>query len=169
MANASSLLWHFFHAQTESESKSASEAASATAAAAVNWTGFYVRADQFPGYTAPQAAESSPTSSASLPLLLGPFNGKPACQLIRPGTGVCGAAAAAGHTLIVPDVHAFPGHVACDAASRSEVVVPVRRASEGDVVGVLDIDCAVENGFDEVDRDGLEKFAGLLGRGCDWF
>ncbi|MBL0143322.1 MAG: GAF domain-containing protein [Betaproteobacteria bacterium] len=87
-------------------------------------------------------------------LVLGPFQGKPACVRIALGKGVCGTAAASRRTLVVPDVHAFPGHIACDSASRSEVVVPV--VSAGRVAGVLDLDSPILSRFDEVDARGLE-------------
>ncbi|HXZ47398.1 MAG TPA: GAF domain-containing protein [Usitatibacter sp.] len=87
-------------------------------------------------------------------LVLGPFQGRPACVRIALGKGVCGTAAAERRTLVVPDVHAFPGHIACDAASLSEVVVPVIRA--GRVLGVLDLDSPRAARFAEEDARGLE-------------
>ena len=87
-------------------------------------------------------------------LVLGPFQGKPACVRIALGKGVCGAAAQARRSIVVPDVHAFPGHIACDSASRSEVVVPVMAA--GRVVGVLDLDSPLPGRFDEEDARALE-------------
>ena len=93
-------------------------------------------------------------------LVLGPFQGKPACIEIPWGKGVCGTAAAENATQLVPDVHAFPGHIACDGASRSEIVVPLRK--DGEVRGVLDIDSPVPARFTEADRVGLEKFAHIL-------
>ncbi|KIW25408.1 hypothetical protein, variant 2 [Cladophialophora immunda] len=128
-------------------------------AAGVNWAGFYVR---------------DPAAPATR-LVLGPFMGKVACQTITLGKGVCGTAAAAapagddgapGKSLVVPDVEAFPGHIACDGDTKSEIVVPIRAG--GKVVGVIDIDCTQLNGFDEQDREGLEKVAALLGSSCDW-
>ena len=100
-------------------------------------------------------------------LILGPFNGKVACQIIAFGRGVCGAAAKTKETQLVPDVELFPGHIACDGDSKSEIVVPILDG-EGRLVGIIDVDCKVEKGFDEVDRLWLEKLAGLLGEGCDW-
>ena len=88
-------------------------------------------------------------------LVLGPFQGKPACVRIALGRGVCGSAAERRTTLVVPDVHAFPGHIACDSASRSEVVVPLLRAEQ--VLGVLDIDSPLPNRFDTEDASGLER------------
>ena len=108
----------------------------------INWVGFYL----LEGDT----------------LVLGPFQGRPACIEIAPGRGVCGAAVAAGQTQLVPDVHAFPGHIACDAASRSEVVVPLR--ARGEIVAVLDVDSPLPHRFTEEDRAGLEQVAAVLER-----
>jgi GAF domain-containing protein len=106
----------------------------------VSWAGFYfLRGDE---------------------LIVGPFQGKPACVRIAMGRGVCGTAAAKRATLIVPDVDAFPGHIACDAASQSEVVVPLLAA--GRLVGVLDLDSTRRARFDEVDARGLERLAELF-------
>ena len=93
-------------------------------------------------------------------LKLGPFQGKPACTVIRLGKGVCGTAAAEDRTVLVPDVHQFPGHIACDSASESEIVVPVH--VRGELYGVLDIDSPFKNRFSEADRAGLELFAKVL-------
>jgi L-methionine (R)-S-oxide reductase len=87
-------------------------------------------------------------------LVLGPFMGKPACIRIPLGVGVCGTAAATAETQVVPDVHAFPGHIACDAASRSEIVVPVLR--DGKVVAVIDLDSPTPGRFDAEDAAGME-------------
>jgi GAF domain-containing protein len=87
-------------------------------------------------------------------LVLGPFQGKPACVRIALGKGVCGTSAASARTVVVPDVHAFPGHIACDSASESEVVVPVMR--DGAVLGVLDLDSPRRARFDDEDARGLE-------------
>lgn len=112
----------------------------------INWVGFYLI----------QSGE----------LLLGPFQGKPACIHIPIGKGVCGTAVAANQTLLVPDVHAFPGHIACDSASRSEIVVPIR--VNGTVRGVLDIDSPLLSRFDDADREGLEAFVRQLEVSCSW-
>jgi len=147
LANAASLLWHLYHSLPPSIS---------SGGAAVNWAGFYV--------LDPKAPEKQ--------LILGPFMGKVACQTITLGKGVCGTAAVGrdesgkGETLLVRDVEAFPGHIACDGESKSEIVVPIRANEK--VVGVIDIDCAELNGFDEDDQRGLEAIADLLGRSCDW-
>ena len=106
----------------------------------VNWAGFYLMKNGR--------------------LVLGPFQGKPACIEIAVGRGVCGTAVAENRTVLVEDVHAFPGHIACDAASRSEIVIPLRKGET--IVGVLDIDSPVTGRFDERDRAGLEAFAHLL-------
>ena len=106
----------------------------------LNWAGFYLMKDG--------------------ELVLGPFQGKPACIRIPLGRGVCGTAAATRQTQVVPDVHAFPGHIACDADSRSEIVVPMIAA--GAVVGVLDLDSPRPGRFDEDDRAGLEAATAQL-------
>jgi len=93
-------------------------------------------------------------------LVLGPFCGLPACIRIPLGSGVCGTAAASGATQIVPDVQAFPGHIACDAASRSELVVPVIRS--GEVIAVIDLDSPIPARFDAEDAAGIEALARLL-------
>ena len=106
----------------------------------LNWAGFYFVRDG--------------------ELVLGPFQGRPACVRIAWGKGVCGTAAARGMAIVVPDVHEFPGHIACDAASRSELVVPL--LSEGRVVGVLDLDSPSLARFDDADRAGCERLAAIL-------
>jgi L-methionine (R)-S-oxide reductase len=94
-------------------------------------------------------------------LVLGPFQGKVACVRIAFGRGVCGTAAAEHRTLIVPDVEQFPGHIACDAGSRSEIVVPIMK--RGELVAVLDLDSYERAAFDDVDAAGLRPIAELLG------
>ena len=106
----------------------------------VNWAGFYFR----------QGGE----------LVLGPFQGKPACVRIALGKGVCGTAAARAATILVPDVHEFPGHIACDPVSRSELVVPLMVA--GEVSGVLDLDSPLLGRFDEIDQAGCEQLVALF-------
>jgi GAF domain-containing protein len=93
-------------------------------------------------------------------LVLGPFQGKPACIRIAWGEGVCGAAAARGRAIVVPDVQEFPGHIACDPESRSELVVPL--LDDGRVLGVLDLDSPVAGRFDEDDRAGCERLVALF-------
>lgn len=106
----------------------------------LNWAGFYL----LEGDT----------------LILGPFQGKPACIEIPVGRGVCGTAVAENKTQLVRDVHQFPGHIACDSASTSEIVVPIRM--DGKVVGVLDLDSPYVGHFTEEDKAGLEAFVTLL-------
>jgi GAF domain-containing protein len=112
----------------------------------INWCGFYLL----------RAGE----------LVLGPFQGKPACVRIALGKGVCGTAAARRETLVVADVHAFLGHIACDPASRSEIVVPI--VENGVLRGVLDVDAPQPSRFDEEDRAGLEAFVRVLSPRVDW-
>ena len=106
-----------------------------------NWAGFY--------FTRPA------NNGAGEELLVGPFQGKVACARIPFGRGVCGAAAAERRTMLVPDVHAFPGHIACDAQSNAEIVLPLIK--DGKVLGVFDIDSPTLNRFSEADRAGLES------------
>ncbi len=113
----------------------------------INWAGFYL----LDGDT----------------LYLGPFQGKPACTVIPVGKGVCGTAARSLRTQRVPDVHAFPGHIACDSASRSELVIPLLRP-DGALIGVLDLDSPVPDRFSEADQAGLERFAETLAASTDW-
>lgn len=99
-------------------------------------------------------------------LVLGPFQGKPACVRIAMGRGVCGTAARERHTILVPDVNAFPGHIACDSASASEVVVPL--VKDGRLLGVLDLDSPRPGRFREMDARGLEEVAGIFLDGTDF-
>lgn len=99
-------------------------------------------------------------------LVLGPFHGQVACQRIKFGRGVCGKAAQDQETQIIADVELFPGHIACDSKSRSEIVVPI--VLQGRTIAVIDVDCEEVNGFDEVDRVKLKALANLLADGCDW-
>jgi L-methionine (R)-S-oxide reductase len=109
----------------------------------LNWAGFYFR----------NGSE----------LVLGPFQGKPACVRIPIGKGVCGTAAARGASVLVPDVHDFPGHIACDPVSRSELVVPlIEEGSVFGVFGVLDLDSPLPARFDEIDREGCEQLVAVL-------
>ena len=108
----------------------------------INWAGFYLAEGDL--------------------LVLGPFQGKPACIEIPFGKGVCGSAAEADRTLVVDDVHTFPGHIACDGASNSEIVIPLH--ADGKVIGVLDIDSPLFSRFAPEDRLGLEQFAAILER-----
>lgn len=108
----------------------------------LNWAGFY---------------RMGPARDGGEELVLGPFVGKPACIRIPIGQGVCGTAAALGSTQVVPDVHAFPGHIACDADSRSELVVPV--VSGGRVIAVIDLDSPTPGRFDDEDAAGMQLIA----------
>ena len=108
----------------------------------LNWAGFYLL--------------NSPKE-----LVLGPFQGKPACVRIALGRGVCGTAAAERRTVLVPNVHEFPGHIACDSASNSEIVLPLIRAN-GELLGVLDLDSPVLERFDVIDQQGLERIVRTL-------
>lgn len=99
-------------------------------------------------------------------LVLGPFHGKPACVRIAVGKGVCGTAAVKRQTVLVPDVHQFPGHIACDAASRSEIVVPLLH--NGKLLGVLDLDSPQPGRFDAQDQAGLERLAQTLIAATQW-
>lgn len=98
-------------------------------------------------------------------LVLGPFQGKPACIRIPVGKGVCGTTVARRHSILVEDVHAFPGHIACDAASRSELVVPLMRGET--ILGVLDLDSPIPSRFDVEDQAGIEAIARLWVAGSD--
>ena len=106
----------------------------------LNWAGFYLMENGI--------------------LVLGPFMGKPACIEIPVGKGVCGTAVAENRSQLVYDVHQFPGHIACDSASNSEIVIPLRK--EGEIIGVLDIDSPSIGRFTEADKAGLEEFAKIL-------
>jgi len=99
-------------------------------------------------------------------LTVGPFQGKPACIHIQSGKGVCGTALLKDETILVPDVHEFPGHIACDSASNSEIVIPIH--SNGRVAAVLDIDSPLKNRFSDDDKTGLEKLVRLLEEKLVW-
>ena len=112
----------------------------------LNWAGFYLVMDGA--------------------LILGPFQGKVACVRIEKGKGVCGTAWNEDEVQLVPDVHAFPGHIACDSASRSEIVVPIH--NDGEVTAVLDIDSPVKERFTEKDREGLVRLVELMEKIIKW-
>ncbi|HHT73818.1 MAG TPA: GAF domain-containing protein [Firmicutes bacterium] len=112
----------------------------------INWVGFYILKGE--------------------ELVLGPFQGRPACIRIGMGKGVCGQTALLRKSHVVPDVHEFPGHIACDPISRSEVVVPIEK--DGQLLGVLDVDSPELARFSEADGAGLEKVANFLAERCDW-
>lgn len=106
----------------------------------VNWVGFYLIENN--------------------ELILGPFQGHPACVHIQIGKGVCGTAVSNNETQVVKDVHQFPGHIACDANSNSEIVIPIHKANE--IIGVLDIDAPIKNRFNNEDRKELEKVVSII-------
>lgn len=106
----------------------------------INWAGFYLYKNE--------------------ELILGPFQGKPACTHIKVGKGVCGTAAEKKETQLVKNVHEFPGHIACDSASNSEIVIPIIKNDK--LIGVLDIDSPILNRFNEDDKVGLEKFVSII-------
>jgi len=106
----------------------------------INWAGFYLKKGD--------------------ELVLGPFQGKPACVRIPVGRGVCGTAAATGDIQLIEDVHQFPGHIACDAESNSEIVLPIHK--DGEVIGVLDIDSPIHARFDEQDAHGLSQIVAKI-------
>lgn len=135
-------------------------------------SGFYIDSSFFPSPLVSQQITGDPKPSARL--LLGPFCGKPACQFINtaPGKakGVCAEAYIQQKTVLVPDVGTYPGHIACDGETQSEIVCPliVEKGASRIAVGILDLDCLALNGFNEDDRRGLEKIAKLVSEGCDW-
>ncbi|RHY45175.1 hypothetical protein DYB30_008752 [Aphanomyces astaci] len=135
-ANVSAAIWDAFH----------------EAKRPVNWAGFYLN----------RPVENSDTRL----LVLGPFHGKPACKRIQLHSGVCGAAASTRLIQRIPNVHDFPGHIACDSASASELVVPV--LVQGDLIGVLDLDCPELNGFHQADADGLQAIVDLFANRTHW-
>lgn len=127
--------------------------------------GFYVLDKSWNNDTNKDGSQRKPR------LILGPFQGKVACQTIVFGKGVCGTAAEAKETQLVKNVEDFPGHIACDGDSQSEIVVPIIASPDGvtaQVVAIIDIDCATLNGFDEVDKKNLEELASLMAKACDW-
>ena len=112
----------------------------------INWAGFYLFKEN--------------------QLILGPFQGKPACVRIALGKGVCGTAAQNGESLVVQDVHQFLGHIACDEASASEIVIPILKDDK--LIGVLDVDSPVKARFDEMDRQGLQGYVDILSANIHW-
>lgn len=112
----------------------------------INWAGFYLMREG--------------------ELVLGPFHGNPACIRIQVGSGVCGNAVSGDKTQLVEDVHKYPGHIACDGATNSEIVIPIHNGNQ--IVAVLDIDSPVLNRFHEEDKVNLERLVKLIEGGCDW-
>jgi len=121
----------------------------------LNWAGFYL-----------VRPAKNAASGAAPELLVGPFQGKVACARIAFGKGVCGTSAAERRTVVVPDVHAFPGHIACDSASNSEIVMPVVKNDA--LYGVFDIDSPSLNRFSEADREGLESLLAVFVAATDF-
>lgn len=180
LSNAASLVYHSFADWDDGRGRGANWAGVSSPSAPVEelkrcrGKGFYLVPRLYPRRDGP----SDPPTR----LLLGPFQGKPACQSIAlpplsssststsgpiRGAGVCATAFLSQTTQLVPSVSAFPGHIACDADTRSEIVVPL--TFEGKTVGVFDLDCVLEDGFDEEDRRGLEAVAATVVRCCDWW
>ena len=112
----------------------------------INWAGFYILKENV--------------------MYLGPFQGKTACTMIPVGRGVCGTAAAERRIQLVRDVHTFPGHIACDSASNSEIVLPLIK--DGRMIGVMDIDSPMFSRFDETDAAGLSQLCSILMKNLDW-
>ncbi|KAI5960470.1 YKL069W [Candida theae] len=180
LSNCASLLWHAYHSLGIN----------------VNWAGFYTSQNYQVRHisttnhqeklnheshketssattsTTASSSSSSPSfATSSVELLLGPFQGKVACQSIQWGKGVCGTAASTAQTQVVPDINKFPGHIACDGETKSEIVVPIIKEGSfnsddegGRAVAVIDLDCLDFNGFDEVDKEFLEQLAKLLSK-----
>ncbi|KIL65875.1 hypothetical protein M378DRAFT_76308 [Amanita muscaria Koide BX008] len=167
LSNASSLLYHSLLSFPVHFGSDGSKA--------VNWCGdnlgFYIHSQYFPRPLIQAAGEIRVDAER---LLLGPFCGKPACQFINvaPGKarGVCADAYMQRKTTVVPNVGLYPGHIACDSETKSEIVCPLVLNSGDSVIalGVLDLDCLAEGGFDNDDRVGLERIASLVVKACDW-
>ena len=132
----------------------------------INWVGFYFlrSKDSKEGLETDYGKKEAGQEEESL-LVLGPFQGKPACVEIQIGKGICGTAVAKDEVMLVKDVHEFPGHIACDAASRSEIVLPIHAG--GKIVGVLDIDSPKLARFDEEDKSGLKVVVKILEEMCE--
>lgn len=143
LANTSSLLWYAYQSLPPPSNQ-------------VNWAGFYFKSTLFP--PGPQQRDTH--------LILGPFAGRVACQIIALDRGVCGIAATRKRIIRVDDVDDFEGHIACDTDTRSEIVVPILVNEE--VLAIIDVDCKTLAGFDVVDEKGLESLASLLAKYCDW-
>lgn len=135
LANCSALLWYGYH----------------SVGIPINWSGFYVK-------------DHDKSTENTTDLILGPFQGKVACQNIEYGKGVCGTAVSTGKVQLVEDVNLFPGHIACDGGTKSEIVLPIIK--DGENLGVLDIDCLELKGFDEVDEKYLTQLVDLITKTC---
>jgi len=166
LANTSSLIYHSLR----------SYEAFGIGDRSVNWCGFYIASQYMP---TPRTVTGANTSTAEV-LLLGPFSGKPACQFIQvpqtprdearflTGSGVCSDAYYFKKTLLVPVVDDYPGHIACDGETKSELVIPLFSRDGSECIGVLDLDCLALNGFEDEDRKGLEAIAKLVGEAGEW-
>ncbi|OQR82031.1 hypothetical protein THRCLA_11193 [Thraustotheca clavata] len=142
-SNVAAAIWHAFF----------------DAGRTINWSGFY--------FNRPiSSTPSNPSEFAKRLLVLGPFQGKPACKRIQFHSGVCGAAASTGLVQRISDVHLFPGHIACDDASQSELVIPI--IHNGITLGVLDLDCPHKDGFSQRDTDGLTRIVELFVPRTEW-
>lgn len=163
LANTSSLIYHSL----------LSYPAFGNGPSSVNWCGFYINPSLFPTPKI-RMDHSAASDDASSRLLLGPFCGKPACQFVDTtpgrGRGVCADSFLSRNTLVVPNVDAYPGHIACDGDTKSEIVCPLILRTQGREValGVFDLDCLAQGGFDDDDKTGLEKIARLVVDACDW-
>ncbi|KZO98313.1 GAF domain-like protein [Calocera viscosa TUFC12733] len=170
LSNASSLLfWAFRDSHLWGDAEGA-----------VNWCGFYLESSFFPPSSS--SSSSAPSGDATTTLKLGPFQGRPACLLIpaRAGGGVCADAFVRRSPVLVLDVHAYPGHIPCDAETNAEVVLPLVLGREqggkeqggkeqgGRALGVLDLDCLRVGGFDAEDVEGLGRVVQIVLRECDW-
>ncbi|WWC88409.1 uncharacterized protein L201_003320 [Kwoniella dendrophila CBS 6074] len=126
----------------------------------INWCGFYLH---------PPSHSSASHSNSDSPLLLGPYQGRPACLSITPikGKGVCADAFLSRKTLVVENVEEYPGHIACDGETKSEIVIPLRN-DKNLVIGVLDLDSTDLGTFDQEDEKGLERVVEILKNGCNW-
>ena len=152
LANVASIIYHELNASKQNS---------------INWSGFYI-VRPFNAVNAGRTKHhGNGGDAAKQQLVLGPFQGKVACIRIGFGRGVCGTVALNKTTLIVPNVHQFSGHIACDSASQSEIVVPILNELN-ELLGVLDIDSSVVESFGEADRQGLEKITQLLAKGSIW-
>ncbi|KAL1413075.1 hypothetical protein Q8F55_000824 [Vanrija albida] len=154
LAQASALLYHSF-------AGSELYGLSADTTPVVNWVGFYVR------------PSTEPVNGRPAPLVLGPYVGRPACITVSPvaGRGVCADAFVTDAPVVVADVDAYPGHIACDGDTKSEIVLPLRLsnpAGTSATVGVLDLDSIVLSTFDDEDRKGLEEIVRILAKASDW-
>jgi len=137
-------------------------------------TGFYIDSSLFPDPRVIGEIDERTMAQNKNKILLGPFCGKPACQYINvapnQARGVCANAFVQRQTVLVQNVDEYPGHIACDGNTKSEIVCPLILPNGGDeiVVGVLDLDCLASGGFDEEDKIGLESIADLIAKSCNW-